>query len=736
MIDPGELVVSNNNSYQYSPSKQRRQGINNNWDNNSFRSALRSSSGTTRTISGYFPNIGTIVGDRITVAGAASSDYNGGFMAVTAVSSNNKSGGTVDISTDTITLNTHGYSDGQAVFYINDSQPIGGLESGRFYFIVASTTNTFQLALTPGGAAIDLTSVSTGTDFYNRNTVSYTAVGSLSESATVDYDAYLNNKVVGGKEFWFGSSDTKTQYLITVLDNGSVYRTSSGSTTRILDGGRAWTIPSEGLTEAHLEVFTNRIFIGVSGATNQGKYWDGSTANPLRDVPQVLNLTSVSRASSGTTRTLVMSGNVTLANGSTFVVVSSVANYAGTYTLLSGSGTATITYTAANSLSETTTADTAIRIGAVGPLALFYREHNNRLQSNDKANLDRVHYSEIEDPLMWNGVGTSGARDVGLGDGDPQGLTGFAPSFKGDLYVGKRTKLYRLSGFDPDDWAEHTQSAGIGFLSHSCLVPVDQDDVLFVSDRGVHSLAATNAYGDFEAYFLSKKIQPTFIRNWTPQRRRYVKAVYLPNENSVLYVVSYNGSSVNNSVWLYNIELKYWSYWLNVECESILTSQDVDLKRVYFGTYRGRLAQGYDGEYWDRDYEGGRVPIMSEQTTGRMFPDGRPDTIKGFKKLGIVFSTSGSYNLTATAKIDNYAEQAISFDSNSGGGVLGAFVLGEDILGGETILTPYTLPIDGFGRGIQISVQQNDLNAPIEIQGIIIEYEPAGDQQESDPEGE
>lgn len=77
-----------------------------------------------------------------------------------------------DATTDTLTSNGHSLTAGQAVrVRVTNGTVPGGLSTGTQYFIVNPTTNTFQVALTPGGAAVDITSVGSGQievrrDFY------------------------------------------------------------------------------------------------------------------------------------------------------------------------------------------------------------------------------------------------------------------------------------------------------------------------------------------------------------------------------------------------------------------------------------------------------------------------------------------------------------------------------------------------------------------------------------------
>ena len=60
-------------------------------------------------------------------------------------------------SSDTIYSASHGYNDDDPVAFAWGSAP-GGLSIGTVYYVVNADTDSFQVAATPGGAAIDLTS--------------------------------------------------------------------------------------------------------------------------------------------------------------------------------------------------------------------------------------------------------------------------------------------------------------------------------------------------------------------------------------------------------------------------------------------------------------------------------------------------------------------------------------------------------------------------------------------------
>lgn len=62
----------------------------------------------------------------------------------------------VDVAGDLIRSPAHGYAADDQVVFIGDTAP-GGLVEGTVYFVRAPATDSFQVAATAGGAAIDLT---------------------------------------------------------------------------------------------------------------------------------------------------------------------------------------------------------------------------------------------------------------------------------------------------------------------------------------------------------------------------------------------------------------------------------------------------------------------------------------------------------------------------------------------------------------------------------------------------
>jgi hypothetical protein len=545
--------------------------------------------------------------------------------------------------------------------------------------------------------------------------------------------------VIGIHDYWYGDT-TKTQKRVFVTSDRKVYSEVDGLVTELTVGGEAWTGT---LTTCSMLTFNNLVFIAVDGAANVMKQWSGS--GNVSDVSSATGYTTVSRSSSGTTKTLKLSATVTADVGMRFVV-SGVggSGYNGTWTLASVAGD-TITFVSDTASTEGTTADTGGSIGLTAPLASILREHQGRIFCNDKSRPDRLHYSAVADHTTWGGTGDSGAIDIGVGDGDPEGLTGISPTFKGTLFVGKRSKLYRISGYEPESWQVETVSSGVGVVSHNSFAAVDQDDLFFVSEKGVHSIQATQSYGDFASVFVSTDIQRTFNDEWSRSRLKYVQAGYVDSLNCVAFAVTETSgtgrvntdTTENNAIWLYNIPFKAWFRWPDISCQALTVCNDADRKRLYLGTSEGRLSKTMVDDFYDTDTAGDQAAVRMRLVSGLVFVDESPYTVKGFKRFVLYYRPTGTHNITCQLKIDNFTLDAVntmSFSETGSSALLGptgSFTLGVDTLGYSAVLGPSTRHTDGYGRGVRVTIESNSVGADVEIQGFGIEYEPAGSSPET-----
>ncbi len=376
------------------------------------------------------------------------------------------------------------------------------------------------------------------------------------------------------------------------------------------------------------------------------------------------------------------------------------------------------------------------------PKPSILREHLGRMFCNDKASRDRIHYSPTSDHTQWNGVDDSGAFDIGFGDGDPEGITAIFPTFKGNLFIAKRTRLYRMSDYAPETFQISLVSSGVGCVSHNSAVAIDQEDVYWVSEKGVHALSATANFGDFESSFVSGDIQKTFNEDVSKSRLAFVQAAYLPNINSVAFCFTESSglnrtltsASVNNAVYLYNVPLKAWYRWSDIPCSSVLVANDSDKKRFYFGTHTSRVSKAFHTTNYDISSAGVSLAVRMRIVTGLVFVDNSPYTMKALKRFILFYKPRGTHTITANVKIDNTSlspENSLSFSETASSALLGStLVLGTSALGYDVVLGPYVRHVDGVGRGVKITIEQTGTNEEAEIQGFALEYESAGSSPE------
>jgi hypothetical protein len=372
------------------------------------------------------------------------------------------------------------------------------------------------------------------------------------------------------------------------------------------------------------------------------------------------------------------------------------------------------------------------------PTGSILRTHLGRLWTNDNARPDRLYYSQTSDHTIWGGTGDSGAIDIGVGDGDPVGITAIFPTFKGDLFVAKKTKLYRLVGQTPEEFQVIKVSDGIGCVSHNSVVAVGQDDIFWVSEKGVHSLQAVASYGDFTSNDVSVDIQRTFNEDIDRTRLPYVWGAYLENINSVAFTFteesglnrSLTTSAVNNALYLFNVPQKAWYRWSDMPCQTLIVANDSDRKRFYLGTHTGRTIKTFNGTNYDVTSAGAQSAIRLRVATGQILLDSNPYTMKALKRFGLVYRPRGTHNISVTIKVDNYnvdPENTLSFNEVNSTALLGStFTLGTSILGYDSVLSAYTRTIDGIGRSVKVTIEQSQIDSEVEIQGFFIEFEPAG----------
>lgn len=385
----------------------------------------------------------------------------------------------------------------------------------------------------------------------------------------------------------------------------------------------------------------------------------------------------------------------------------------------------------ANNVLKKYNGSTVADLGGTPPAANVVCVHQGRVIANDKTAVDRVHFSSTFNAEEWGGTGDSGAIDVGTGDSDASGITALF-SFLGDLYVCKKTKIYRLRG--PLEDCEITLvSENLGVECQNSVVKIEDSEVCFASSRGFHFLSSTDRFGDTETSFLSFDIQKTFNERFVVSRLPYICGIYVPSLNSVLYSVTDSAvdSTSNNAIYAYSVPYKAWTRFTGIRAQALFTARDSAKIRWYAGTDTERLVRGEAGTRYDTDEDGNADPVNLRIDTGFINLDGSLYTLKRFSRVGLAFRADGSYSITVTVQVDGFAQQAFTISDSSSAALLGStFILGTSVLGSTPTMGFYAYGIDGLGRAIKVRIQQAGANESVDIIGLAIEYEAAGTSQE------
>ena len=203
---------------------------------------------------------------------------------------------TVDSGTDTVTWNSHGMSDGQKIGFFAATMP-GGLSAGTLYYVRDAATNTFKVAASSGGAAIDITS--NGTTVTAHTTLTST----VSASATSGFSivTYTGSGANATVEHGLGVAPSMliAKVRSSAGDDWTVYHTSIGATNRVMlnltnasAASTVWnnTAPTSSVFSVGTIGDTNRLnativaycFAPVAGYSAFGSYTgNGSTDGPF-----------------------------------------------------------------------------------------------------------------------------------------------------------------------------------------------------------------------------------------------------------------------------------------------------------------------------------------------------------------------------------------------------------------------------------------------------------------------
>ena len=393
----------------------------------------------------------------------------------------------------------------------------------------------------------------------------------------------------------------------------------------------------------------------------------------------------------------------------------------------------------------TATISTATASSGTYPDGWILRGHKNRLfVAGDETQRDRIQISAAGDHTDWGTASTF--IDIQPGDGDPDGITAIFPEIRQakGLYIAKRTKIYFLdtSSSSTSDWSVTVVSEGIGCISHNTARAVDQADVVFASDRGIHSLdQVINQTGIVEGKFLSAPIHQDYQNNLSTGDRFRYSAVWYSKLNSYMIGVKKSGDSKFQTIYCYNVELGQWYRWTSAPCNFLAlkfnaSNDEMDLIAGDDGGFVNQLDKSDNLS----DLNDFGSAILTKIKSAVIYPSVSQvqNPIPGethFTNLVFSFRARDNNSFRVFYTVDQRTNSFTVDQILNGGNTLGSTALG---IAGPFILgtigngiKPYFNHIKGVGHSIEIEIQHDTVNSDFELFGMWIEFKPASESQNS-----
>ena len=147
---------------------------------------------------------------------------------------------TADSSTDKFTLASHGMSNGDVTHYSSTVTLPGGVTTLQKYFVVNKGTNDWQIAHTPGGTAIDITSAGSGVisaynkfqlaDLESRSVMSAGSGGGLRSRALGANGGFEDNTIANMTAHTHSQNTGGSGFTMVAPMSGSLGTSTTGST--------------------------------------------------------------------------------------------------------------------------------------------------------------------------------------------------------------------------------------------------------------------------------------------------------------------------------------------------------------------------------------------------------------------------------------------------------------------------------------------------------------------------
>lgn len=335
----------------------------------------------------------------------------------------------------------------------------------------------------------------------------------------------------------------------------------------------------------------------------------------------------------------------------------------------------------------------------------------------------RVYMSAALDAEDWVGADAT-SFDLSY-DGDPEGITAIFPELEGRVFIATRRSVYEVSASDPSDIATYNVrrvTRGVGCVGQGTVVATP-NDILFASDRGVHSLKRVIVSDQSEITFYSREIQKIWTDMINLSLLKQAKAEWDEVQNLYVITVPSAGQLENDVVLAYNLTYGFWMEWQpDVGARSLGTVLINNRQYVLAGTENGKI--GFFNERVTEDFGEG---FSFNMKSGKFFPDSMLTNQFRFVSVTMLASVRNPSTVSIGWSIDSVngtktGSRPISLGSQSD--LLGTtFVLGASRLG-QGAFVPIRVSVEETGYNFQLEITAGG-DSEINFLGWILEVEDA-----------
>ena len=321
-----------------------------------------------------------------------------------------------------------------------------------------------------------------------------------------------------------------------------------------------------------------------------------------------------------------------------------------------------------------------------------------------------VQHSGLGDPTSWTPV--TGAAEIATGDE----IVGLLPLVGDTLAIFNRNRLYLLQGSSPSNWnlVEFSDESGANEWSIQRV-----GGGMFLDDRGLTTLNAVQAYGDFNSASISQKIDKK-LRGLIATTKTSVRI-----KTKDQYRVFFNDGTGVCTTYSGNTLIGFTTLNYVSQPEVMYSAEDsLGKERVFFGDSNGFIYEDLKGTSMDG------LPVVA--TIRFAFNHiGSPAQNKRFYK--VTMEVEGGKRITLKYTGDfSYGETTIPVSREQDISTIGAggfWDLGtwdEMVWDGQTVATVdfYT---NGIGKSLSMFLYSEQIyESPHTLQGAIIYYSGRG----------